>query len=155
MIPTMVEEQEGEDGYAERLAQAMKHAQVDNKMLAEALDVHTNAIKKVLAGQSKAFSAKNNAKAARYLGVSSDWLALGEGDMVPEVTPQAMVIARRLSRITPPKEQRRAAGMLDGLLQQLIDFKGELEPTFQPNPLPTAAPAPAAKKPRAGARHRA
>ena len=51
--------------------------------LAEELGVSYVAVKKVLDGQTRAFTAENNSKAAAFLGVSPDWLARGEGEMLP------------------------------------------------------------------------
>lgn len=65
--------------YSERLAWAMKQRGVSVRDLADKLDVSYQAAKKVLDGKSAAFSAPNNARAAKLLGVDSDWLALGEG----------------------------------------------------------------------------
>lgn len=58
--------------------------------LAAALGVSYQAIKKLHNGTSKAFSAENNSKAATILGVSPDWLATGDGEMLP-VTPPALI----------------------------------------------------------------
>lgn len=67
--------------YRDRLIAAMKAANVSASKLAEGLNASYQAVKKVIDGKSSAFNAPNNALAARLLGVSSDWLALGEGDM--------------------------------------------------------------------------
>lgn len=55
----------------------MKDAKVDTTELARAMGLSYQAVRKVLLGGE--FSARNNAKAAAILGVSSDWLATGEG----------------------------------------------------------------------------
>jgi phage repressor protein C with HTH and peptisase S24 domain len=65
--------------YRDRLAAAMKAASISASQLAEGLSTSYQAVKKVIDGKSSAFNAANNAMAARMLGVSSDWLALGEG----------------------------------------------------------------------------
>lgn len=65
--------------YRDRLAAAMKAASISASQLAEGLSTSYQAVKKVIDGKSSAFNAANNAIAARMLGVSSDWLALGEG----------------------------------------------------------------------------
>ncbi|AZW19166.1 S24 family peptidase [Bordetella hinzii] len=67
--------------YRDRLSAAMQAANVSASKLAEGLNTSYQAVKKVIDGKSSAFNAANNALAARLLGVSSDWLALGEGDM--------------------------------------------------------------------------
>lgn len=67
--------------YKERLAAALAHAQVTDTRLAKELGVSIQAVRKVAAGTTTAFTAENNSKAARFLGVSPDWLATGEGEM--------------------------------------------------------------------------
>ena len=68
--------------YKERLAAALAHAQVTDTQLAKKLDVSIQAVRKIAAGTTAAFTAENNSKAARFLGVSPDWLATGEGEMI-------------------------------------------------------------------------
>jgi len=70
--------------YAERLAGAMKHSGASKTTLARAIGISYQAVKKVLDGGSHSLSAENNAKAARYLGVSSHWLATGDGQMLAD-----------------------------------------------------------------------
>lgn len=55
---------------------------VKRAQLSKALGISYVAVKKVLDGQTKAFTAENNSLAASFLGVSPDWLATGEGDMI-------------------------------------------------------------------------
>lgn len=72
ILATMVE-------YGERLVQVMQERNVKARDLARVLKVTYQAVKKVMDGKSSAFNAVNHAQVAKYLGVSSDWLALGEG----------------------------------------------------------------------------
>ncbi len=71
--------------YAARLQEAMRAAGRDPAdtssvgWLAEQLGVSYQASKKALSGDTKALTAENNVKAAHALGVSSEWLATGEG----------------------------------------------------------------------------
>lgn len=69
-----------ESTYKERLAAAMERASADVHSVAKALDISYTAVKKVVDGKSNALTAENNAKAARFLKVDSDWLATGEGE---------------------------------------------------------------------------
>ena len=55
---------------------------VKRAQLSKALGISYVAVKKVLDGQTKAFTAENNSLAASFLGVSPDWLATGEGNMI-------------------------------------------------------------------------
>lgn len=93
-ISTMVE-------YKDRLQKAMDDAKVSTQKLADHLKVSYQAVKKVLDGRSNSFTAANNDKAAKFLGVSPSWLATGKspkhphdaGLVVAEPTPDARIHA--------------------------------------------------------------
>jgi transcriptional regulator with XRE-family HTH domain len=51
---------------------------VSDQQLAAEMGISLQAVRKVRKGQSNAFSAGNNALAARFLSVRSDWLATGQ-----------------------------------------------------------------------------
>lgn len=72
------------DTYSERLISAMREASVDVRQLARHLGVVPNAVKKAMDGKTAALSAPNNSKAARFLGVDSDWLATGQSSRVSQ-----------------------------------------------------------------------
>lgn len=65
--------------YGERLKEALELAGKDRPALATALGISVQAIGQVIKGHTQAFTAENNAKAARFLKVDSYWLATGEG----------------------------------------------------------------------------
>lgn len=65
--------------YGSRLEEALRLAQRERIELATAIDVSVQAIGQVIAGKTKALTAENSAKAARFLGVDAYWLATGEG----------------------------------------------------------------------------
>jgi SOS-response transcriptional repressor LexA len=67
--------------YSERLRSALGARGVSVSQLAAGMGVSYQAVKRVLDGLSKAFSAANNTKAAAFLRVSPDWLATGAGSM--------------------------------------------------------------------------
>ena len=67
--------------YGQRFALAMRQAGKSTQQIADGLRLSYQAIAKVLAGTTKMLAADNNARAARMLGVDSDWLATGEGAM--------------------------------------------------------------------------
>lgn len=75
--------------YKERLELAMKRASMGVTQLATAIEMSYQGVKKVVDGKSAAFSAENNSKAAAALGVNSDWLATGKGQMAPASTAPA------------------------------------------------------------------
>lgn len=67
--------------YSERLKAAMDARSTSVSQLATGMGVSYQAVKRVLDGLSKAFSAANNTKASAFLRVSPDWLATGVGSM--------------------------------------------------------------------------
>lgn len=69
------------DDYGGRLKLAMQQSGVTTTALANELGVSYQAVKRVLEGKSKAFSAINNEKAAIVLNVSAYWLASGIGQL--------------------------------------------------------------------------
>ena len=66
--------------YWNRLKKLMDERGVSTKQLAEKVGITPQAIQKVKNGGS--LGTVNNAKAAKFLGVSSDWLATGAGEML-------------------------------------------------------------------------
>lgn len=67
------------DDFGSRLKLAMTEAEVSRKELASHLGISVQAIGMAIAGQSKAFTAENNAIAAEFLNCNSMWLATGKG----------------------------------------------------------------------------
>lgn len=65
--------------YSIRFAAAMREAGKTPHDMAAALGVSYQAVMKVTKGTSKMLRADHNAVAARFLGVSSEWLATGKG----------------------------------------------------------------------------
>ncbi len=72
--------------YTERLRLALKQSGCSVQMLADGLGISYQAAKKALDGKTRAFTASNNMKAAKLLGVSAEWLATGEGEVKVERT---------------------------------------------------------------------
>lgn len=70
--------------YKDRLTQALTLAERETKDLQLHLGVTYQAMKKLETGTTKAFSAENNARAARFLDVDAFWLATGEGQPRPQ-----------------------------------------------------------------------
>lgn len=102
--------------YADRLTWAMQQANVTPLELSKVMGVSKLAVRKVLDGRSSAFSAYNNAVAARFLNVGSDWLATGEGGSGREPESEAQMLARRLAAANPAARQAILA-----LLRELED----------------------------------
>lgn len=63
--------------FADRLKAAIAFAHTTTADLARALGVSYQGVKRAEEGKSKSFTAKNNSKAAEFLGVDADWLASG------------------------------------------------------------------------------
>lgn len=76
--------------YKDRLKAAMGKT-VTVQQLANGIGLSYQAIKKVVDGKSKALSAENNSKAARFLKVRADWLATGDGEMHLKKSTAAVV----------------------------------------------------------------
>ena len=109
------------DDFGSRLKLAMVEAKVSRKDLAAKLGISVQAIGMVISGQSKAFTAENNAKAAEFLGCRSMWLATGAGDIHPM---DNVVIESSRDEITIP--QFNASGAMgNGLV--LRDQSGVIE----------------------------
>jgi hypothetical protein len=96
--------------YKDRLGQAMRAAGVTPAALAAELKVSYQAVKQVIDGKNTSFTAVNNDKAARFLGVNSRWLATGEGDRAArddsQLSPLALDLAAMLDSI-PEGEKRQ------------------------------------------------
>ena len=65
--------------FDERLREALQASGVTRAALAKALGVTHQAVAQALSGNTKGFTAINNALAAKVLGVSPLWLATGKG----------------------------------------------------------------------------
>jgi hypothetical protein len=99
--------------YAARLQEAMRAAGRDPAdtasvgWLAERLGVSYQAARKALSGDTKALTAENNVKAARVLGVSSEWLATGDGPRSGAGSPFSADLLRAIEA-APPSVRRQA-----------------------------------------------
>ncbi|MCB4365424.1 hypothetical protein KIH07_16900 [Hydrogenophaga taeniospiralis] len=96
--------------YRDRLNWAMKEVGTTAQRLADHMGVSYQAVKKVMDGKTKAFSAANNDVAAAFLGITSRWLATGKGpikaadaiDVEASFTPRERSPAAGVSDIKPP-----------------------------------------------------
>ena len=135
MVPPMLHR----STYAERLDDAMIKAHCSTRELATKLKISYQAIKKAREGDTKALSAPNNAAAAAHLGVSSDWLATGQGNRRP-LSPRARAIAEDLDRLGPPLSALYLEALAD--VRDALR-KHEATPAFEPPAAPHAEPSPA------------
>lgn len=69
--------------YGVRLDDALRARSVTYQRLADHVGIKYQAVKKVVDGKTKEFSASNHAKACAFLNISPDWLLDGIGDMNP------------------------------------------------------------------------
>lgn len=65
--------------YGERLDHALLLARKSRSSLGRELKISPQAIGQVILGKTRALTAENSARAARFLGVDHLWLATGEG----------------------------------------------------------------------------
>jgi len=65
--------------YGERLEEALRLVGKDRQQLADALGISVQAVSQVILGKTKALTAENSARAARFIGINPFWLATGEG----------------------------------------------------------------------------
>lgn len=115
--------------YGDRLEEALRIAKRDRAELSAAINISIQAIGQVIAGKTKALTAENSARAARFLRVDHFWLATGEGEPRPDnaewpfpgVTPEecsrlpqeqieeiVAIISMKLSRIAPESSKKSA-----------------------------------------------
>ncbi|MCY0854299.1 helix-turn-helix domain-containing protein [Cupriavidus sp. D39] len=67
--------------YGQRLEQALTTSGKDRQQLADDIGISVQAVSQVLLGKTKALTAENSARAAKFLGVDSFWLATGAGSL--------------------------------------------------------------------------
>lgn len=88
--------------YGDRLKVALAHTGKDRASLAAAIGVSVQSIGQVMLGDTKALTAENSARAARYLGVDGYWLATGEGQMQTSsgaLSPHAQAMGQLFDKI--------------------------------------------------------
>lgn len=68
--------------FGDRISAALDFSKKDRRELAAHLGVSEQAVGQVINGHTKAMSAYNAARAARFLGVSFYWLCTGQGRIV-------------------------------------------------------------------------
>lgn len=94
--------------YSERLGASMKQAGMSVARLASRLGISYQAVKKVVDGKSRAFSAENNARAAALLDVNPDWLATGKGEMSQRHEEKAQIAPHLLPGLIPENLSKEA-----------------------------------------------
>lgn len=101
------------DTYGQRLAHAIELARVDRAKLATAIGVSVQAVGQVIKGVTKALTADNSARAARFLRVDHFWLATGEGEpRPPGLTEEATSFARRYDKLSEAGRAKFSAAIV-------------------------------------------
>lgn len=85
---------------ADRLTTAMTHAKISQAELARRCGVKPPSVSGWLSGKSKFLRGENLLSAARTLGVNQQWLATGQGPMLPQ-TPSTAVEVASLATLSP------------------------------------------------------
>jgi len=75
-------------------------------MLAAAIGATPQAISQVLSGSTRALTAENSARAARFLQVDAHWLATGEGAPQPFLSDEAVDLAKRYEALAPEQREK-------------------------------------------------
>jgi SOS-response transcriptional repressor LexA len=118
--------------YKDRLRWAMSNRKppATRKDLSLALGISVQAVGLVVRGETGSFTAENNARAAKLLGVNASWLATGKGEPI-EPTDQ-------YSNVSPGPQVKGLVPLLNkisaGMYQEIIDQQQEVEQ------IPTVAP---------------
>ena len=87
--------------YGERLAEALTVAKKNRKDLADAMDISVQAIGDAIRGKTAAFTAENNAKAAKLLKVNPNWLAGMDEEMALPSADGVSNVQSALTNTTP------------------------------------------------------
>lgn len=109
--------------YGSRLQAALERKKASKTDLAKAMGRTPQAVGQVINGTTKALTAENNSLAAIYLGVNPDWLATGEGEMLPA---GRQVEASNVTALPTP-----ALRSLDDVLAELQTVVDGLSPLLQ------------------------
>jgi transcriptional regulator with XRE-family HTH domain len=117
--------------YGDRLAEAIRLSKIPEKearaKLAAKLGVSVQAVGQVLGGTTKALTAENSAKAARFLNVDHYWLATGEGDPRPQgLSEEARAWAARFDKLTAAEKEKFSALLVvarDGVPDAVVEAK--------------------------------
>jgi transcriptional regulator with XRE-family HTH domain len=113
--------------FKERLAHAIERAKASRPQLVQALGVSSQAISQVLAGDTKALTAENTAKAARFLQVDWYWLATGEGSPEPVHWPFSAELRSEVAKL-----DRASLLRMENMLRATFGMKAveKLEPSI-------------------------
>ena len=111
--------------YGSRLAEALLMAGKERQDLADAISVSVQAIGQVIMGKTKALTAENSERAARFLGVNPYWLATGEESSSPVAGsewPFTAITQEQWNALTD-SQKGRVEGFAEGVLKETAGVK--------------------------------
>jgi len=114
--------------YGERLEHALRLSKRDRMALSQVLGISVQAIGQVLAGKTKALTAENSARAARFLGVDQFWLATGEGRPDSHKELGSWPFSRLLHSDYEQLSDAQKEAVEDWLVQQVYAFLTPAQP---------------------------
>lgn len=128
--------------YAARLQAAMRAAGKNPEdrgtatWLAQRLEVTYQAARKAISGETKMLTAENNVRAARALGVDSEWLATGDGSMLQPVTKLTEAEVELISncRRLDPERLEKVVFLAEALLPPAPQPTAQSESSTRPAP---------------------
>ena len=138
--------------YTERLYRAMSAAGIKSEELAEAVGVTYHGIRKVLEGKSGSLNALNNARAAKALGIDSDWLATGEGEMMRASNAWPFDFPREDYASLTPEQKAEIQGAIKVMMLNFVSQRKQIGAPTEPTVVKmvvgyTSWPLPVIKKP--------
>lgn len=123
-MQTIISEQAGTlsrmPDFGSRLTRALALADKSQRELAAELGISVQAVGQVIAGKTKAMTAENTARAARYLKINQLWLATGEGHPRPDGGSDLNVSAQEASVLSDLRAIRHRAPMIYEQLRDRI-----------------------------------
>lgn len=128
--------------YCERFVKAMADSKKDTHAVAKAVGITYQAVKKVEIGTTRMLAADNNVKAARFMGVDSEWLATGEARPAQGATqhsPAALRVAAIYDQVSR-KDRRHIDYAADAALSPDDLSEATTADGVQHTPAPTPTP---------------
>lgn len=107
--------------YGERLEEALRLAGCERKALCGAVGITLQALGQVISGKTKALTAENSARAAKFLQVDHFWLATGEGMARPSKrveVPPVPGLSVEDWQMLPDPDQKEVVTLLQGKVER-------------------------------------